>query len=250
MRQWMTSAIIVMMLVGCGTQTPVAEVPPAGTPPTAIPSPTWIPTPTFTPIATFTATVSPTPTATGTATETPLPPTVTNTPGPTSTPGPSPTLTLPPPKRTVLFEKDTPTPKPPTPAPSAPLLDPDRSGDQDALTDAEQAADQAGVQTYSGMRCRVNTTTYECGCVPDAVTASFTFYGPNDLRIVLTSPAGDTSVFLLDRLGINAWEGTSTGAEGTQLELIVVFRPRGFDQQTQVTFPVGEQATCVNQWMR
>jgi hypothetical protein len=140
----------------------------------------------------------------------------------------------------------------PIPQPTIPPATGDTSGNQDGLSAEEQAALNAGNATYSGQRCRIDTSNYTCNCIPDTITATFTFPNANAAQMIFTATTG-TATYQLGRKGINTWISSSTGTtdEGTvTTDLEIIFNLTGFQQLLTVRFPGGQAPTCTSNWTR
>jgi hypothetical protein len=117
------------------------------------------------------------------------------------------------------------------------------------LSEFENAAQAAGNAAYGGNRCRVAMDTLACDCVPDTMTARFTFPDPNTLHWELATSVG-SQVYDLTRLGVNTWVGDSPAADDITIHIRLVFTATGFQHVVTVTFPTGEAPTCTMDWTR
>jgi hypothetical protein len=91
-----------------------------------------------------------------------------------------------------------------------------------------------------------------CGCRPDALTVTFNFPDANKMRQITPSrdPERETSEITYSRIGFNAWRASLTTETGLDLTFTLEFRPNGFDQQVDATYPDGSVVSCVNRWNR
>lgn len=129
----------------------------------------------------------------------------------------------------------------------------DTSGEQTELSDFENAAQNAGTATYSGLRCGVGTETGTCLCTYNTtVTAVFTFTDPNNMLWVVTPAGGSTQTIGMHRQGINTWvsDPVFPGGDVTSVQYRIIFAEWGYQLQSTVTYTSGISGTCFLNWIR
>jgi hypothetical protein len=129
----------------------------------------------------------------------------------------------------------------------------DASGSQGSLSAEEQAALSAGNASYSGQRCRI-AEDFTCNCIPDTITASFSFSDANAGLMIFNATTG-TATYQIARKGINTWISSSSGTtdQGTvTIDLEIIFNLTGFQQIVTVRYPPpgGQAPTCTANWTR